>query len=102
MFILLRTLSPPLRSHRQLALENLALRHQLDVLKRNAKKAPLDEPGSNSLGHPVAILGRLAKIADLRPTRDRHPVAQERVPSSLEMEEPTAVAGKTEHSQGGP
>ena len=36
--------------------------------------------------HPVAILGPLAKIADLRPTRDRHPVAQKRVPSSLEMD----------------
>ena len=54
MFILLRTLSPPLRSHRQLALENLALRHQLDVLKRNAKKPRL----TNRDRTPWVILSR--------------------------------------------
>ena len=36
--LLLRTLISALRSHRALALENLALRHQLEVLKRNTKK----------------------------------------------------------------
>jgi putative transposase len=40
-FILLRTLFSALRSHRALALENLALRHQLDVLQRNAKRSHL-------------------------------------------------------------
>jgi putative transposase len=38
LLLLLRTLISALRSHRALALENLALRHQLEVLKRNAKK----------------------------------------------------------------
>jgi putative transposase len=38
LLLLLRTLLSALRSHRALALENLALRHQLDVLKRNTKK----------------------------------------------------------------
>lgn len=38
LFILLRTFISVLRSHRALALENLALRHQLDVLQRNAKR----------------------------------------------------------------
>ena len=37
-FILLRTFISALRSHRALILENLALRHQLDVLQRNAKR----------------------------------------------------------------
>ena len=37
-FILLRTLFSALRSQRALILENLALRHQLDVLQRNAKR----------------------------------------------------------------
>ena len=41
LLLLLRTLLSALRSHRALALENLALRHQLDVLKRNAKKPHL-------------------------------------------------------------
>ncbi len=40
-FILFRTFISILRSHRALTLENLALRHQLEVLKRNAKKPRL-------------------------------------------------------------
>jgi hypothetical protein len=40
-FILFRTLLSALRSHRALVLENLALRHQLDVLQRNAKRPRL-------------------------------------------------------------
>ena len=36
-YVLLRTLFSMLRSHRALALENLALRHQLNVLQRNTK-----------------------------------------------------------------
>ena len=37
-FILFRTLFSALKSRRALTLENLALRHQLDVLQRNAKR----------------------------------------------------------------
>ena len=40
-FIILRTIISALRSHRALTLENLALRHQLDVLTRNAKRPRL-------------------------------------------------------------
>ncbi len=40
-FILFRTLFSALKSRRALALEHLALRHQLDVLRRNAKKPRL-------------------------------------------------------------
>jgi putative transposase len=40
-FILFRTFISVLRSQRALALENLALRHQLEVFKRNAKKPRL-------------------------------------------------------------
>ena len=40
-YILLRTLFSTLRSHRALTLENLALRHQLNVLQRNTKKPRL-------------------------------------------------------------
>ena len=39
--LILRTFISALRSHRALALENLALHHQLDVLKRNAKRPRL-------------------------------------------------------------
>jgi hypothetical protein len=58
----------------------------------------LDEQGSDSLGDPVASLGRLAKAAHFRPTRDRHPVAQKRISAVLEMEKPTEVAGAEEDS----
>ena len=40
-FIILRTIISALRSHRALTLENLALRHQLAVLQRNAKRPRL-------------------------------------------------------------
>jgi putative transposase len=39
LFLIPRTIISALRSHRALALENLALRHQLEVLKRNSKRA---------------------------------------------------------------
>jgi putative transposase len=39
--IILRTIFSALRSHRALALENLALRHQLNILQRNRKKPRL-------------------------------------------------------------
>ncbi len=58
----------------------------------------LGEQGSDSLGDPVAGLGRLAKAAHFRPTRDRHPVAQERISAVLEMEESSEVAGAAEDS----
>jgi hypothetical protein len=61
-FILFRTLFSALRSHRALILENLALRHQLDVLKRNARRPRLRDrdralwvvPSKNSV--PFAAL----------------------------------------------
>ncbi|MHC4316742.1 MAG: helix-turn-helix domain-containing protein [Planctomycetota bacterium] len=39
--ILFRTLLSALKSHRALVLQNLALRHQLDVLQRNTKRPRL-------------------------------------------------------------
>ncbi len=41
LILILRTIFSALRSHRALALENLALRHQLEVLGRNAKRPRL-------------------------------------------------------------
>ena len=41
LFLILRTLISALRSHRALALENLALRHQLKVLQRNTRRPRL-------------------------------------------------------------
>ena len=42
LLLLLGTLLSALRSHRALALENLALRHQLEVLKRNTKRPHIE------------------------------------------------------------
>jgi len=41
LLLILRTFISALRSHRALALENLALRHQLDILGRNSKRPNL-------------------------------------------------------------
>ena len=41
LFLILRTFISALKSHRALALENLALRHQLEVLRRNTKRPRL-------------------------------------------------------------
>ena len=41
LILILRTFISALRSHRALALENLALRHQLEVLQRNNKRPRL-------------------------------------------------------------
>ncbi len=41
LLIILRAILSSIKSHRSLTLENLALRHQLDVLQRNAKKPRL-------------------------------------------------------------
>jgi len=51
------------------------------------QKAPPHDSRSSPLGFPVAALARLAKAAHLRPTRDCHPVAQERISVVLEMED---------------
>jgi len=52
---LLLLLLAALRSRRELALENVALRHQLDVLRRNAKRPKL-RPADRALW---ALLSRL-------------------------------------------
>ena len=41
LLLILRTIICSIKSHHSLALENLALRHQLEVLQRNAKKPQL-------------------------------------------------------------
>jgi len=53
--IILRTIIASLKSRNQLALENLALRHQLEVLQRNAKRPRL-KPSDRTLW---AVLSRV-------------------------------------------
>ncbi len=44
MYKLLRTIISGLKSHKALALENLALRQQLDILRRTMKRPRLTKP----------------------------------------------------------
>ncbi len=57
------------------------------------------QPRSNPLGRSISILERLAKTVGPCPTRDRHPLAQGRIPALLELEEPTEVDRKKSRSQ---
>jgi hypothetical protein len=57
---LLATLSSLFRSRVALELENLALRHQIGVLQRSARKRPRLTPVDRLLGLAVPDLGRLA------------------------------------------
>jgi hypothetical protein len=69
---------------------------------KECQKAPLDEPRPNLVGHPVAGLARLAEVVNRRPTGHRRSMAQTRIPTVLEMEEPTEMAGTTKGSRGNP
>ena len=51
---------------------------------------------------PIAFLARLAKIIDGSPTRDRYPLAPERIPAVLEVEKSTAMAGQAKGPRGDP
>jgi hypothetical protein len=58
--------------------------------------------GSNSLGHPLPTLARLANAANRRPTGHRRSMAPARIPTVLEMEEPTEMAGTAKGPQRNP
>ena len=75
-------------------LENLALRHQLIVLQRNAKKPRLNGRDRLFLDSFAARVGRLAEATFARPTSHSHSPASPGIPFVLEMEEPRA--GKAE------
>ena len=66
------------------------------------QKASLNEPGSHPMDYPITFLDQLEKIIDGSQTRDRYPLAQERIPAVLEMEESTEVAGQAKGPRGDP
>ena len=67
---LLSTLGSMFRSRAALELENMALRHQIGVLKRSARKRPKLTPGRPSiLGVPLPGLVRLALCTGHRQAR---------------------------------
>jgi hypothetical protein len=52
------------------------------------------------LDHVRTIFQELAKTSALRPARNRHQMAQEGIPSLLEMEKPPTMVGKKKGSMG--
>ncbi len=87
LFLLLRTLLSALRSHRALALENLALRNQLNVLKRDVRSQTL-------------ILGLLCPDLQFLPNRHIfphpiriHPILLRRFYGAISPLGPSILAG---------
>ncbi len=75
LYALLATARSSMRSQRELALENLALRQQLAVLKCKTKRA--DPSGPRILGRAVASVAGLAKRPDSREAPDRDSLASQ-------------------------
>jgi hypothetical protein len=75
-------------------LENLALRHQLAVLPAH-RAAPTPADGRPTvLGPAVPSVERLDGCRLGRPTRDRDPLAADRLQARLDLEEPPARPGR--------
>ncbi len=60
--ILIGTVRASVRTHRELALENLALRQQLATWKVRRPRPRLNGNGPDLLGHPVPALEELAEF----------------------------------------
>jgi len=92
----LATLSSIFRSRAALQLENLALRYQIGVLQRSARK----RPRLTSVDRLVWVwlspgVERLALDAGHRPTRDRPCLASCWLPRFLDLEGPAWPTGTT-------
>jgi len=68
--------------HAALAVENAALRLQLDAFRRKRKR-PVLTSFDRLLDHAFPAMERLARSADIRPSRHRHPLATRAVSQVL-------------------
>jgi hypothetical protein len=73
LIVVVRALTLALRGHRELVLENLALRQQLGATVRRSE--PASGRAIDSFGLPSAKLAKLAQGIDCRATGHRRPVA---------------------------
>src|SRR5881628_496295 len=89
--ILLRTLRSAVRTRRELALENLALRQQLAVWKARQPRPRLTEMEPDLLDRVVETLEELAKFRVGCAARDRGAVAPPGLQALLGMEESTPM-----------
>src|SRR6266436_10187927 len=84
--ILFGTMRSTVRTHRELALENLALRQQLAVWKARQPRAAADGSGSDLLGGAVEVLEELAEFAACGAASDRGGLAPAGVQTLLGVE----------------
>ena len=75
------------RERRELALENIALRHQLEVLTRSRRRPATAAGGPAAVVMAIPILAGLATARRDRAARHRGALASDGVASLLEMEE---------------
>ena len=87
---MLSAVQSSLISRRALALENLALRQQLAVLRRQAKRPKRQPGGSRVLGLSGAGVARVADGLDDREACDGDPLAPQGVRPVLEVDESQA------------
>src|SRR5712691_6125091 len=86
---LLSTLGSMFRSRAVLELENIALRHQIGVLKRSARKRPKLTAADRLFWVFLSrVWGGLALGAGHRPTRDRDRLASQGISPFLDLEDP--------------
>src|SRR5882762_560738 len=97
--ILIGTLRSTVRTHRELALENLALRQQLAVWEGAPAAATAHGYGPDLLGCVVEALEELAEFAAAGAARDRGRLAPAGVQALLGVEESTPTWPA--HDQGG-
>jgi len=81
---LLRSVCSALKSRRHLALENLALRQQLALLRKRSKRPQFGRVARIFMGLAFAALVGLARCLVLGSARDRHPLASAGVPHLLD------------------
>ena len=100
---LLSTLGSMFRSRAVLELENIALRHQIGVLKRSARKRPKLTAADRLFWVFLSrAWGGLALSAGHRQTRDRDRLASQRISPFLDLEDPAWPGGSARRFPRGP
>jgi hypothetical protein len=92
LLIAARALALALRGHRELVLENLALRQQLTAMKRSANRPRLERGRSTVLDRLGASLAELAHGVGGRAAGHRCPVASRLAPPPMDPTFETATA----------